>query len=150
MAYPAPSTVPPTPAPDARTVQEFSLPLYKARGWLKLLGVLSIIGGVGQALSIVGIIFAWLPIWMGILMFRAGSDIDQAAKFGDRFAFLRSQDSLKTLFVLMGVLALIGIIFAAVMLCLAVVLPLLGITLVPWQQIFNGVYNSINTVNSIY
>lgn len=150
MAYPAPYNVPPAQASDGRTIQEMSTPIYQARGWLKFLGVLNVIAGVGQALSIVGILWAWLPIWMGVLMFQAGSSIDQAAQFGDRFAFLRSMGSLKTYFVLMGVLTLIGIIFAVIMLCLAVVLPLLGITLVPWNDILNEVYNSVNLYNITY
>jgi hypothetical protein len=120
-------------------VQELSMPIYQARGWLKFLGVLSIIGGVGQALTIVGILFAWLPIWMGVLMFQAGSSIDSAAQFGDKFAFLRSLGSLKTYFVLQGVLTLLGIILAVTMLCILFVLPLLGFTLIPWQQIINNI-----------
>ena len=89
MAYPTPYSAPPAPVvqTDQHTVQELSSPIYQARGWLKFLGVLSIISGVGAALSIAGIIFAWLPIWMGILMFQAGSSIDSAGQFGDRFAF---------------------------------------------------------------
>jgi hypothetical protein len=63
-------------------VRELSNPIYQARGWLKFLGVLSIIGGIVQALSIVGIIIAWLPIWMGVLMFQAGSSIDAAGQGG--------------------------------------------------------------------
>jgi hypothetical protein len=120
-------------------VQELSMPIYQARGWLKFLGILSIIGGVGQALSIVGILIAWLPIWMGVLMFQAGSSIDSAGQFGDKFAFLRSLSSLKTYFVLQGVLVLIGIIFGVTMLCIMFVLPLLGFTLIPWQQIMNNI-----------
>jgi hypothetical protein len=132
MAYPTPYTVPPAPAQqDSHTVQELSMPIFQARGWLKFLGVLSIISGIGAALSIVGIIFAWLPIWMGVLMFQAGSSIESAGQFGDKFAFLRSMGSLKTYFILQGVLTLLGIIFAVTMLCIAVVLPLLGITLIP-------------------
>jgi hypothetical protein len=115
-------------------IQELSSPIYQARGWLKFLGVLSIIGGIFQALSVVGIIVAWLPIWMGVLMFQAGSSIDTAGQLGDKFAFLSSLGSLKTYFVLQGILTLIGIIFAVSMVCLLVVLPLLGITLIPWQQ----------------
>jgi hypothetical protein len=139
MAYPSPNYVPPAPVPqDTRTIQEFSLPIYQARGWLKFLGVLSIIGGVGTALSIVGIIIAWLPIWMGVLMFQAGSSIDSAGQFGDKFAFLRSLGSLKTYFVLQGVLALIGIFIGVTMLCIMFVLPLLGLTIIPWQQIINN------------
>jgi len=140
MAYPTPNFVPPVPAPqDSRMIQELSIPIYQARGWLKFLGVLSIIGGVGQALSIVGILFAWLPIWMGVLMFQAGSSIDSAGQFGDKFAFLRSMGNLKTYFMLQGVLTLIGIFVAFTMLCIMFVLPLLGLTLIPWQQIINNI-----------
>ena len=128
MAYPI-------PAQDNQTVQQLSVPIYQAKGWLKFLGVLSIISGVGQALSLVGILFAWLPIWMGVLMFQAGSNIESAAQFGDKFAFLRSMGSLKTYFVLQGVLTLIGILITVSMLCIMFVLPLLGFTLIPWQDI---------------
>ncbi len=139
MAYPTPYPVPPAPAQqDSHTVQELSMPIFQARGWLKFLGVLSIIGGVGQALSIVGILFAWLPIWMGVLMFQAGSSIESAGQFGDKFAFLRSMSSLKTYFVLQGILTLLGILMAVSMLCILVILPLLGVTLIPWQEIINN------------
>ncbi len=143
MAYPTPYAVPPVPvATDAHEVQELSQPIYQARGWLKFLGILSIISGVGTALSIVGIIVAWLPIWMGVLMFQAGSSIDSAGQFGDRFAFLRSLGNLKTYFVLQGVLTLLGILLAVSMLCIMFVLPLLGLTLIPWQQITNYIPQS--------
>ena len=143
MAYPAPYQTPYPAQPvqnpqENQLVQQLSMPIYQARGWLKFMGILSIIAGVGQALSIVGILFAWLPIWMGVLMLQAGSSIESAGQFGDRFAFLRSMGSLKTYFVLQGVLALIGIAVAVSALCIMFILPLLGITLIPWQQIINN------------
>jgi hypothetical protein len=129
----------PNQAPqESQMVQQLSMPIYQARGWLKFLGVLSIISGVGGALSIVGIIFAWLPIWMGVLMFQAGSSIESAGQIGDKFAFVRSLGSLKTYFVLQGVLTLLGIVFAITIICIAFVMPLLGLTLIPWQQIINN------------
>ncbi len=143
MAYPTPYAVPPVPViPETHTVQELSEPIYQARGWLKFLGILSIISGIGMALSIAGIIVAWLPIWMGVLMFQAGSSIDSAGQFGDRFAFLRSMGSLKTYFVLQGVLTLLGILVTVSMLCILFILPLLGLTIVPWQQIINSIPQS--------
>jgi hypothetical protein len=143
MAYPTQNYVPPAPAPaDSQMVRELSTPIYQARGWLKFLGVLSIIGGIGQALSIVGILFAWLPIWMGVLMFQAGSSIDSAGQFGDKFAFLRSMGNLKTYFMLQGILTLLAILVAVTMLCIMFILPLLGFTLIPWQQIINTIPNS--------
>ena len=136
-AYPTPYSAPAAPQ-DTHLVQELSLPIYQAKGWLKLVGILTIIAGVFQALSVVGILFCWLPIWMGVLMLQAGSSIDAAAQLGDRFAFLRSLNSLKTYFVIQGVLALIGILVFVLSICVFVVLPLLGFTLVPWQQIINN------------
>jgi hypothetical protein len=141
MAYPTPYSVPAAPVmqADAHEVQELSAPIYQARGWLKFLGILSIISGIGTALSIAGIIIAWLPIWMGILMFQAGSSIDSAGQFGDKFAFLRSMGSLKTYFVLQGILTLVGILLAVSMLCIMFVLPLLGLTIIPWREIINNI-----------
>ena len=36
--------------------------LRSMKGWLKFLGILTIIAGALQVLTIVGIVFAWLPI----------------------------------------------------------------------------------------
>lgn len=144
MAYPTPYPAQPAPAePDSHLVQELSEPIFQSRGWLKFLGVLSIISGVGQALSIVGILFAWLPIWMGVLLFQAGSSVDGAKQFGDKFAFLNSLGKLKTYFVLQGVLSLISILFVVLSLCVVFILPLLGMRLFPWQDFYNIVNNSV-------
>jgi hypothetical protein len=135
MAYPTPYPVPTAPAPqETQTVQQLSLPIYQARGWLKFLGVMTIIGGIPSVFALVGI----LQIWIGVLLFQAGSSIESAGQFGDKFAFLRSMGGLKTYFIIQGVLTLIGIIFAVTVLCIMFVLPLLGLTIVPWQDIVNG------------
>ena len=141
MAYPAPYVMPVAVPQDSRTIQELSMPIYQARGWLKFLGVLSILGGIGTALALVGI----LPIWMGVLMFQAGSNITTAAQTGDRISYLKAMGALKTFFVLQGVLALLGIVLAIVMTCIAFILPLLGITLFPSiQNIINGIFQNLN------
>jgi hypothetical protein len=135
MAYPVPYPVASAPAPqENQVVQQLSMPLYQARGWLKFLGVMTIIAGVPSVLALVGI----LQIWIGVLLFQAGSSIDAAGQFGDKFAFLRSMGGLKTYFIIQGVLTLIGILVALSVLCIMVVLPLLGLTVVPWQQIINN------------
>ena len=43
-------------------LQQMLEPLYRAKGWLKFVGVLSIIQGVLSILSIWGILICWLPI----------------------------------------------------------------------------------------
>ena len=135
MAYPTPYPLPPAPAPqENQLVQQLSMPIYQARGWLKFLGVMTIISGIPSVFVLVGI----LQIWIGITLFQAGSSIESAGQFGDKFAFLRSMGGLKTYFVIQGVLTLIGIAVMVAMLCILFVLPLLGLTLIPWQQIVNN------------
>lgn len=136
MAYPTPYPVPTAPAPqETQTVQQLSLPIYQARGWLKFLGVMTIIGGIPSILFLVGI----LQIWIGVLLLQAGSSLDSAGKFGDKFAFLNAMGGLKTYFIIQGVLTLISIIVALSILCITFILPLLGLTIVPWQDILNNI-----------
>lgn len=120
---------------EETSIQQLSVPMYEARGWLKFLGVLSILGGIAQALSIVGILVAWLPIWIGILLYQAASSIEGAAQAGNRFAFLDALNKLKTYFVIQGVLSVISILIALFVVCLAFLLPLLGISLIPWDEL---------------
>ena len=91
-------------------IKELSVPLYQCKGWVKLVGVMSILGGALYALTIIGIIIAWLPIWMGVLLFQSANAIELAYLSGDRNAMTRALGKLKTYFIIMGVLTLIGII----------------------------------------
>ena len=135
MAYPTPYPTQPAPTPqDNQLIQQVSMPIFQARGWLKFLGVMTILSGIPSIFVLVGI----LQIWIGILLFQAGSSIEAAGQFGDKFAFIRSMGGLKTYFIIQGVLTLIGIVFALSMLCITFILPLLGLTLIPWQQIINN------------
>jgi hypothetical protein len=79
----------------------------QSKGWLKFLGVLSIISGILTALSIVGILIAWLPIWMGVLLFQAGSRADTAALAKDSSQLVPMMDKLRVYFMIQGVLILI-------------------------------------------
>ena len=101
---------------EENTVREVSLPLYGSKGWVKFLGVLMIIYGVLVALSIVGIIIAWLPIWLGILLVKTADSMQQAHLAGDKMAMIKAQNSLSTYFTVYGVLALIGILLVVLFL----------------------------------
>ncbi|HBG74021.1 MAG: hypothetical protein A2X25_08515 [Chloroflexi bacterium GWB2_49_20] len=107
-------------------VREASLPLYQARGWLKFVGIMLILGGIPSALALVGII----PIWQGVLLMQAASSIETAANTGQKYAFNSAMSNIKTFFVVNGILFLIGIIIALLMICLSIVLPLVGISLI--------------------
>lgn len=94
-------------------IRQISNSLYSAKGWMKLSGVLLIINGVFIALTIIGILIAWLPIWMGVLLFQSAGAVERAYNSEDEAALVESLSKLKTYFVIMGVLSLIGIVLAA-------------------------------------
>ncbi len=101
---------------DAPLVREISAPLFYAKGWMKLLGVLMIIGGILQAITIVGIVICWLPIWVGVLLLKAASGTELAQAGGSKHELIAVMSKLKTVFTIYGVLALIAILFMVIFL----------------------------------
>lgn len=97
-------------------VREFSRPLFDAKMWMKLTGVMAIVEAVFIIVATlgVGLIVAWLPIWMGVLMYQSATAAERAHANGDREAMLRSQSKLKTLFIIAGVLVLISIVLTVI------------------------------------
>ena len=93
-------------------VRELSMPLASGRGWIKFLGILSIIGGVFTCLSIIGILWGWLPIWLGVLLFQSASGMEQAAISGDSATFAHAQNKLRLYFVIQGVMIIIAFALA--------------------------------------
>lgn len=78
-------------------------------GWLKFLGIVNIVLGALTALSIIGIIYAWLPIWMGVLLLQAGSSASNA-QIGDNYPDLVIMiQKLKTFFILTAVMVIISL-----------------------------------------
>ena len=93
-------------------IHQISYPLYNCKGWLKFLGVMFIIGGIIYAITIILLIIAWVPIWMGVLLFQSATAAEVAHETGSDYELVRSLSKLKTYFIIMGVLTLISIIFS--------------------------------------
>ena len=91
-------------------VRRLGVPIYMSRGWIKFLGVLSIIQGIVAVFSIVGLLIAWLPIWIGIVLYQSATIMERAHLTGNEVEFVRSMDKLRLYFVIQGILALLGII----------------------------------------
>ncbi len=106
----SPFTPPPYGGSTA-DVSDLALPLSMGRGWMKFVGIMSIIQGVFTALTIVGILIAWLPIWLGVLIMQAADAIERAQRSGDASAMKEALGKIKTYFVIQGVLYLVGIVF---------------------------------------
>lgn len=52
------------------------------RFWMKFFGIIMIISGAVSALTLVGLVFAWLPIWSGVLLLKAASAATMAEATG--------------------------------------------------------------------
>ena len=115
----------PSGGDEQQLVREVSAPLFAAKGWMKFLGVLMIIYGVLIALSVVGIIICWLPIWIGILLFQAATAVESTQASGSKMELYGAMSKLKTYFTIYGVLALIGIVVSIVALFTGVLASLI-------------------------
>ena len=95
---------------DEKLVQEVSMPLFESKGWIKFLGILMIFHGLFLSLSIIGLLIAWLPVWMGVLLIKVSTKIEQAKYSGNKTDMLEAQKNLATYFTISGIVALISII----------------------------------------
>jgi hypothetical protein len=103
-------------------VSEIFAPLAKASFWMKFLAVLAIIGGALYCLTIVGIIIAWFPILMGVILFQAAKAVDEAAANGNKDSAIVATSKLKLLFMIYGIVTcvMIGLMIIGVIVMFAV------------------------------
>ena len=114
---------------DERFVRDISAYLLGAKGWMKFLGVLMIIWGILLAITVVGLILCWLPIWMGVLLFRAASALEAAQASGSQEELRMMMSKLKTYFTITGIFAAAAIVFmliAAIVGSLTALIPFMS------------------------
>jgi hypothetical protein len=84
------------------------------KGWIKFLGVMNIIGGGINALTIVGILWAWLPIWVGVILMQAGSRAEAYAASGDAPALAALLGRLRAYFTISGVTMIVSMVMGVI------------------------------------
>ena len=87
-------------------------PLYRGKFWMQLTGVMLILSGILTALSIVGLIVAWIPIWAGWVLMQAAGAAGRVFESGDARDMKFALGKLKTYFTIFGVLILIYLLLA--------------------------------------
>lgn len=98
-------------ANPATTIREVGLPIYQSKGWLKFLGVLSILQGIMAAITLVGLIIAWLPIWIGVVLYQSANSIEAAHVSGNKAHLVQALGKLKLYFTIQGIMTLIMLAF---------------------------------------
>ena len=104
-------------------VTRIAEPLYRAKGWMKLAGVLSIIQGVFTIFSIWGIIICWIPIWMGVVLCSASNHIRTAFETNSDDEFRTSLEKLGTYFRVFGILAIVMLTLMLIGFLAAILVP---------------------------
>lgn len=92
---------------EQNLIREVSFSLTRYAGWMKFLGIAAIIYGVMTAFSIIGIIVAWLPIWMGYLLVKAAGKAKTATTYGDRYALEEAMQNIGNYFIINGIVLII-------------------------------------------
>lgn len=91
------------------------------KGWIKFIGIVLIVMGVIYGLTIIGLVVAWLPIWMGIILTNAAKHIEgyiQTRSFTELIEYSRK---IKSYFAILGVLSIIGLIGMAIWIIIIII-----------------------------
>lgn len=86
------------------------LPLYESRLWIRLFAACLIFYGALITVTGVGILVAWVPVWIGILLLLVSRTIKTAYEKNDEQALIRSLARLKTIFTILGLSSVVLII----------------------------------------
>ncbi|MBN1859736.1 hypothetical protein JW848_11130 [Candidatus Bipolaricaulota bacterium] len=100
---------------DPHQIRRLASVLRRACGWMKFLAVISIIGAlVGVAIAWPSIFWAWLPIWMAVVLFRSANATVAAADSGSGDDLVTALDRLRLYFVINGIATLISLVLSIV------------------------------------
>jgi hypothetical protein len=100
------------PVASARPLDALEVlqPLFEVRGGLRFLAGLAIASGVLNCLTIVGLLYGWIPIWLGTLLWRTADRLESGRKSGDAQELRAGLQSLATAIRIKVALALLIIV----------------------------------------
>jgi len=120
------TTTPMASGLDAATIEQLRANIKDTKGWMKFVGIVAIISGALYALSIVGIIVAWLPIWIGVLLTQAASRGNEFVTKTTPADLIEYHSKLKTVFTILGIVAIIALIGLGVVLIIGLIVLIAG------------------------
>jgi hypothetical protein len=102
-------------AEDSKPLQINRLvtPLYQSLIWIRLFAACLIFYGALTTVTGVGVLVAWIPMWIGVLLLLASKSIATAYRENDEQAFMLLISRLKTIFTTLG-LTSVALILASI------------------------------------
>lgn len=104
--------------PDAVDALE---PLFDARGWMRFLAWVSIVGGVLQCLTIIGLVYGWVPIWIGVLLLRTAEGVEQGTHSRDGNRLREGMTALATAVRVQAILVALGVLLSGAYILILVI-----------------------------
>lgn len=108
MDTPTPS---PSPSDSPYALRDIIEPLYRSRFWMQLLGIMLILMGALTAISIIGLVVAWIPVWAGVALFQAAGAAKRGYENHSEDAIKQTMGKLRTYFLISGIMTLLYVIF---------------------------------------
>jgi hypothetical protein len=96
---------------SALVVKRLAAILEAGSGWMKFLAVVSIIPGAMMCFG-PGIFIGWLPIWMGVVLWKAATKAQEAARTGLEAELIAALAQLRFYFKLLGIYLVVMVVAA--------------------------------------
>jgi len=109
----------------------------KSKGWMKFLGIIMIISGALTAISVVGILWAWIYIWLGILLLQAGNKATELLASKSPENLVEYQSKLSSFFQITGILTIVALGLAVIALIIA---SIMGFSVLDMSQMWQTYY----------
>jgi len=94
-------------------IRRLVYPLYQSLIWIRLFAVCLIFYGALITITGVGVLIAWLPMWIGVILLLTSKSIASAYRDNDEQAFMHSISRLKTIFITLG-LSSVALVIASI------------------------------------
>lgn len=94
-------------------IKRLVYPLYQSLPWIRVFAACLILYGALITVTGVGVLIAWLPMWIGVMLFLASKSIVNAYNENDEEAFVQTISRLKTIFITLG-LSSVALIIASI------------------------------------
>ena len=108
---------------DQSNIKPLAEPLYKQRAWLKLVAILTIFGGALTAVTVLGVVIAWIPIWAGVALYQAASTLEETMLNRESDTLIRALSKLGLYFKINAITWLIAVGIVPLMIASALLLP---------------------------
>ena len=95
-------------------------PIYDRRIWLRIIAGWMFLNAIPLIISVIGILFCWIPIWIGILCLRIANLLEHSVEV-DAERVDELGENTATLVLIFGILTVLGFVLVALWIFLLIV-----------------------------